>query len=480
MPIIDGLAKAIDPRAQKMFLQRLAWLLERGAHLTRSERDLVILIVESTIGSPSVRTRRWSYVLLAFISRQLEPYQTNKLSNLLVVQSIPEEDPENRSWLFCAWCSIVRGSRHIERRSKIELDPDLRMLASALFVENNLSEQKQQRLFTSLAERGSALTAQWVALLFGYQGVVSSHGAPRNLTKKVVIPLTAHDAPAAREYAIWSLVHSGKGGWRDLDADLTSYLNSPPNVRRWYYQLLASTTRGRRKFADLLDSAIATEKDVGAREGLARAFTAYAKPKLVRDRLLEWYVTEPDEFVRLPLLEYFARNRDADVDFQAMTQEALANETDPELSAVVALQSTKHQNLNERRISIMIGKKTEICVGGDNLGVVAGGDVTSTTSTVQQHSRKGKSSGPNWSDAVALIEEYEKAVREVRQIEASLRKELSEHAENVGRELANQDPPAAKAALRTMKGILTELPSTLVIVERGFNIAERIARLINL
>lgn len=290
-----------DPAFIKRGLQYLFWEYDKGRCLTASSKKRILPLVVGLYNHSNIKVRRWFYIVVAI----LKPQDCEKL--LIELLTRHETDPENLTWAGAAIYGLLGEvkAKNYFYHNENPLSSDQLELSSLLFSTSNSKILSSEDRLIKLVNAGNSLIIQWLILLYGYRDTSSSNKNIYDINKELIKDLVGHQDPMVSEYAIWSLYYRKENSYRDIKISIPGLLKSPPNVRKWLYQLLGKDDESAHYNVDLIIEGIQTEKDNDAKVGLAKAVSDKYLNGNISERLIKWFVDEEIDSIKLELLKHF-------------------------------------------------------------------------------------------------------------------------------------------------------------------------------
>lgn len=425
-----------DLRLVKNGVQAACEYLEANPKARRSSIDRLKRAVSTQLREKDTQVLRWIYKFAATTGDQSYlPYLIRQLSY--------DSQPENRTWAIAGIAGLGGDPRRVLQQSGDDLLPEYE-LAMALYASQHFKKSNVDAAF----EHADELPLQWLGLLHGHGRTSLEDGQIRELTSS--------SSPKVVEYTIWGLRRSGSARLASVSVDVMDICSQAPNVRRWYYRLLASDPTSFDVYADSVFKWISTEDSPSAREGLARSMCEVARSsRFWRDVAREWSKTEIDPFVKRALVFH------SDSPSLAV-QQARYDLASPRIgvndSRPAPIQLSIFHYSQERHIFMPQDNSVNIGVNSGTIGSVQGGRSTNTSS--------GDVTGFTSEDkAAALV----------------LLKELKGEGDELERLAQNAIESAASDDFLTKAKDVVEVGNSVAsLTERGMQALESLANLVGL
>jgi class 3 adenylate cyclase len=289
--VVEALNSGV-PRRQKWAVQSICDSLEAGWPIDVTRDPRIAAGIARLRRTSDTTVLRWLYKLVGLTGDRLwRPWLEGQLAR--------DSDPENISWAAGALSTIsprsaalavLDAAGHQVAGTALELAP--RYFDGGPPVDD--------RLIRDVMDDDDPLRHQWLGLLQGKD--------PTLVGRSVVATLNVHPDPIVVEYSIWAVFRDPAGRLADLALKPQDVPVAPPNVRRWYYRLLAKDSAALMANYELVEHAVLSDDSPAAREGLALGLLdIYPGDWLARD-IVDWFARETDPMVRLALLRHFERN----------------------------------------------------------------------------------------------------------------------------------------------------------------------------
>lgn len=297
------------PREVKAGLQRLCAHYDEGNRLADPHEHR--LLVTALIWDEHFIVRRWAYKAIAMIGVQSDV-------EMLVQRLKNEPDFENQTWGTTAIVALAREWNINEVCAQTGLQrTDALLLAARLFAPTPWLKQNTN-VPTIKIDRADALTLKWASLLAGYDRAPSNLFDPAHENRILLGKLNSHPIEDVSEYSVWALWQHPKYAVNDLGLSLDVINKRPENVRRWINRLLTKDSAFISRNRELFDE-LRRDKAVTAREGLALGMRRTFVSGL-EECILDWHDVEPEELVRILLLEHMAQGADQCLDYCDMVE----------------------------------------------------------------------------------------------------------------------------------------------------------------
>jgi hypothetical protein len=292
------------PREVKAGLQRLCAHYDDGYRL--ADPHEYRLLIRALIWDEHSIVRRWAYKGLAMIGERHD-------ATMLVQRLRAEDDFENQTWGTTAIVALAREWKVEQICEQTGLQrTDALLLAARLFAPPRWLRDNSQLPVVNI-DKADSLTLKWASLLSGYDRAPSNLFDPAHENRILLGKLNNHPVADVSEYSVWALWQHPAYAVNDLGLSLDRIRARPENVRRWINRLLTKDASFLAQNLDLFDE-LRRDSAVTAREGLALGMRRTFVSGL-EHYILDWHDVEPEEIVRILLLEHMAQSADESLDY---------------------------------------------------------------------------------------------------------------------------------------------------------------------
>jgi hypothetical protein len=306
-----------DERYEKKGLQDLCELLEKGYVLAEDTRNQLYLRLSKFQSSGSILVRRWLYKSIGLLNEKyFLPFLTGQLSGR-------ETDLENQSWVVAALYHLETETNAHKIIIKSHISSDA--LLSAGYYEPTFLPHKKETI-KKILDDNNALSLKWFSLLYGNS--LDRFQIDSGKLKDYLTRLNLHEDNRVAEYSIWALHKTEHDRFTDCLILPHQISNQSPNIRRWLYRLITKDLKGIAVNYELLKSAITSELDISAREGLATGLGKFSASCLVVPLYCSWFRDEKNSFVRIQLLRNISENAKDNIQYQKILINEIANPFD--------------------------------------------------------------------------------------------------------------------------------------------------------
>ena len=317
MELIFKYLDSDDEKYEKKGLQDLCELLEKGCVLTDETKNQLYSRLSKFQNSDSIIVRRWLYKSIGLLNeKDFIPFLTGQLSGI-------ETDLENQSWVVAALYHLEDKENANKIISKTHISSDA--LLSAGYYEPAFLPQDTETV-KKILDNNNPLSLKWLCLLYGNS--IDEFQIDNKKLKDYLTRLNIHDDNKVAEYSIWALHKTEHGRFTDCIILPHQIHNKPPNIRLWLYRLITKDLTGIAVNYELLKSAITSESDISAREGLAIGLGKFAASNIIIQLYSSWFRDEKNSFVRIQLLRNIAENAKSSIYYQKILTTEVANPFD--------------------------------------------------------------------------------------------------------------------------------------------------------
>jgi|GEM_PF-3693990 len=334
-----------DSRKIKRGLQQTCNAIEAGYSISSLQKAELILVISKLKTSNGIKVRRWLYKLIGLLGDKA-------FTHYLVGQlRFSETDPENKTWATAALFALEPFPVALQMFLRSGQDFYGTSFELAAFYFRRYQGPLDYGQIKSTLETDNGLSYQWVSLLYAQNRLV--------VPKEVILDLNRHHDSQVAEYSVWAVHRDQFGSIADLRIYPQEIFKAPSNIRRWYYRVLTKHEENLYPYYDLIQHVIHSDHSYLAREGLALGLRSIPVDKPLAHELVTWFHHEPNELVRLSLLQHFLRFQHMESEYRGIVESELRNTSEPNiipLFAMEEIQPAQSKNIMQSGWNKTLGK----------------------------------------------------------------------------------------------------------------------------
>lgn len=378
------------PRMIQSSLQSLFFELEQGKRFDPYSDVIFSKILANFIKkSKDERIRLWSYKIGCFL-------HSNDVVKAAKDKIIQEVNPENVMWIVSLVSSHTSSDREFTSfltRKAQSLSIVHIKLACYLFG-NRFSLQKDELI--QLEKSHDKLILTWLETIHAYGHIAKYYNGESGVRREFIEDLTRHHDEDIAKYAVGALWKNGDFSVERIKFDFREHKKLNDKTKKWFYTSIWQDRMFIELNHDFIDEVLSKYNlskcsDI-VREGLARGLAEYTYDPLIVGRVIEWYINEDSETVKLFLIKYMTRWRKFNGDYFEMVKTE-SEKGDIELKGCIErykkvliekggqcmkifIGSSIEARSEMERIAVLIEKLGHTCILWDDPGAFVAGNTT--------------------------------------------------------------------------------------------------------